>query len=209
VRHAHVAIEIEHHPVHPASAEEVEPGQLRVGLLHLIGRQDAHHLDRHGGDVEVCRVLQVAPVRHDADVAHGLARCVDGLHLVFGLVVDPQGAKMGQPWVYPDVIGRTLEDPIHLVPRPGEVEQQLEEDAAPGPGAHLASLGGHQRSGQTVGQEFAVLGRAGLRPRELPPALMLVLGEAPLLAAGHQKEQNVDEVGLVSSGDPERRRLCE
>ena len=58
---------------------------------------------------------------------------------------------------------------------------------------------------EPVGEELAVLGRARLGARELPPALMLVLREPALLAAGHQDKQRVDEVSLVLRGNPESR----
>ena len=97
--HGHVAVEIEHHPVHPAGAEAVQSGESRLGLLELIGGQQAHHLDRHGGDVEVGRVVESAPVSDDADMGHSAIARVDGLDLMLGPVVDSHvlGAQVLQP----------------------------------------------------------------------------------------------------------------
>jgi hypothetical protein len=55
-----------------------------------------------------------------------------------------------------------VEHSVHLTPRSGQVEQQLQQDRASGASAHLAGLGGHQRSRQTVGEELAVFARPRL-----------------------------------------------
>lgn len=180
------------------------PASRGSACFHLIAREQAHHLDRNRPDVEVGRVYEWAPLSDDADAGHPGVACVDRLDLMLAAEVHPQGAQVGQPGIEPDLVGRPVEHPVHLASGAGEVEEQLEQDHAPRAGAHFMSLRCHQGAGEPVGEELAVGGRARLGAGELPPALVLVLGEPPLIAARQQNQEPVHEVSLVLRRDPER-----
>ena len=116
---------------------------------------------------------------------------------------------MRQPRVDPDVVRGTVQHPVGLAARAREVQEELEQYVAAGAGAHLARLGGDERAGEPIRQELAVGRRARLGAGELPPALVLIFGEATLLAGRQQQQQPIDEVGLLVSRDAEPGRVGE
>ena len=109
----------------------MQSGQSGLRLLHLIPREQAHHLNRNRPDVEVGRVHEWAPLSDDAHAGDSGVPCVDRLDLMLAAVVHPEGAQVGQPGIDPDLVGRPVQHPVHLASGAGEVEEQLQQDHAP------------------------------------------------------------------------------
>src|SRR5215212_5392520 len=110
----------------------------------------------------------------------------------------------------PYVAGRAVQNAVGLSCGVRHVDQQLQQDVAARAGAHLSRPGRAKRSRETVRHvPRVVLRPARVRTGELPPALVLVLREAALLAAREEEQQPVDEVSRVLWGDPDSGGVLE
>ena len=116
---------------------------------------------------------------------------------------------MLDPRIDPRLVGRAVEHAIGPAADAGHVEQQLGEDQAARAGADLPRTRRHQRAREPIGEELLERDRAALSTDELPPALLLPLLVAPLVAAREQRQQPLHEHRLLADGDPERRRPLE
>ncbi len=111
---------------------------------------------------------------------------------------------MGDPGVDPGLVGRRVQHPVGAAPGTREVEDQLGEDEAARASADLPRAGRDQRARQTLGEELAERHRPLLGAHEAPPALQLPLLVAPLVTAGEQRQQPLDEPRVLVRRDPER-----
>ena len=119
------------------------------------------------------------------------------------------GAQVREPGRDPRLAGRRVEHAVRALARAREVEQQLHEDQPAGARAHLLGPRGDQRPRQPVREVLAERLRALVGLHVLPPALPVPLRDPPLVAAGQQREQPLEQPRDVGGGDAElasRRR---
>ena len=200
-----VGVEVEQHAVHPPGDETVECRQPRLQPAQRRPGQRPHDLHGQRGDVEVGR--------------HGAGGCRDAgdavtvhdetLHRAVEAQVDAERTQVLDPRIDPRLVGRAVEHTIGATADAGHVEQQLGEDQAAGAGADLPRPRRDQRACEPVGEELLEGDRAALSADELPPALLLPLLVAPLVAAREQRQQPLHQHRLLADRDAERRRPLE
>ncbi len=123
--------------------------------------------------------------------------------------VDAAAGELVDPRADPDVARRPVQNAIGTAACAAQVEEQLKQDVTAGACAHLPCPRRHQRARGAVGQELAKRGTANVGVDEVPPALVLPLAVAALVAAREEREQALYEEGVVLRRDPERRREVE
>ena len=200
-----VRVEVEEHAVHPPGHETVERGQPRLQPPQRRPGQRPHDLDGQRRDVEVGS--DGAGGRRDA--GNALAVHDETLNRAVEAQIDTDRTQMLDPRIDPRLVGRSVEHPIGSAADAGDVEQQLGEDQAARAGADLPRACRHQRAREAIGEELLERDRATLSADVLPPALLLPLLVAPLVAAREQRQQPLHEHGLLGGRDPERRRPLE
>ena len=102
----------------------------------------------------------------------------------------PLELEMGEPWIDPDEIRRSVEHPIgRSRARIEDRKHELNEHVTDGARARLAGLGGDQRARYARGEELLVRRRPLFRADEIPPARPLVFPEPTLLARSEDLPQ--------------------
>ncbi len=136
------------------------------------------------------------------DPGYAPARTANALDRVAEPNFDAPAGELLGPGIDPDVARRTVQNAVDAAACLGQVEEQLEEDVAAGARAHLPGPRRHEGASRAVGQELAKRRAALVGVDVVPPALVLPLAVAALVAAREERQQALDEEGVVLRRDP-------
>ena len=117
-----------------------------------------------------------------------------------------EALQVRDPWIDPDIVRRSSEQPVENTIRRDQARQQLQLRRADR--ARAAFLGAHrdQRASDALPEVRLIGARHPRRRDKVPPGDVLVLRQAPLGTTGRDDQDAADEEAHLRDRDPERRQ---